>query len=93
MLSCLAFLMSLIAVALAAYAGRVEPETETTPWRNGHGGPSSSVTSRPTSAAPRSESNMAIPVTLHDPRPGRPRARLVSERAATAAVWASNSAS
>lgn len=30
-LSCLAFLMSLIAVALAAYAGRVEPETETTP--------------------------------------------------------------
>ncbi len=30
-LSCLAFLMSLITVALAAYAGRVEPETETTP--------------------------------------------------------------
>ena len=34
-----------------------------------------------------------IPVALHDPRPGRPRARLVSERAAAAAVWASNSAS
>ena len=41
-------------------------------------------------AAPREQT--VTRVALHDARSGRPRARLVSDRAAAAAAWASKSA-